>query len=165
MWWFQVTGFCVLYPAHNNVPTISEADQTLVAVVELLKALQQTIPSSSKESAPHAGHTMTDCHPGKCARTKGNQNVTTEEDPRSTSKGELSYRAGTDKNPGDIPIHQLHSQYLFWPHAKSTVHASPQIQQWCNHLRGRKASTTATSSGCNQSPSTSQVVCPTIMVI
>ena len=41
---FRITGSRAIYPAHCTVPTISEADSTIIAAGHLLKALQKTTP-------------------------------------------------------------------------------------------------------------------------
>ena len=42
---FSSTGSQSIYPAHCNVPTISEANQTRIAAGELLKAIRQAMPT------------------------------------------------------------------------------------------------------------------------
>ena len=50
---YRDTGTRELYPAHCNVPTISEADRTLLAAQDLLQAARVTIPNSAAQKLSH----------------------------------------------------------------------------------------------------------------
>ena len=43
-----------IYPAHCEVPTISEADKTLIAASDILTAMQATVPHTAKAKLRHA---------------------------------------------------------------------------------------------------------------
>merc|ERR1711938_83511 len=50
---YRTTGTRELYPAHCQVPTISEADRTLLAAQELLTTMGATVPTTAKQKLRH----------------------------------------------------------------------------------------------------------------
>ena len=47
------TGTYKLYPRHSTVPTISEADRTLLTAKEMLQRLQAVTPTSAQDKLDH----------------------------------------------------------------------------------------------------------------
>ena len=50
----RISSSSNIYPEHCEVPTISEADKTLIAVSDLLAAIQAAVPHTAKEKLRHA---------------------------------------------------------------------------------------------------------------
>ena len=50
----RISSSSKIYPEHCEVPTISESDKTLIAVSDLLTAMQATVPHTAKAKLQHA---------------------------------------------------------------------------------------------------------------
>ena len=50
----RISSSARAYPEHCKVPTISEADKTLIAASDLLKAMKAAVPHTTKAKLRHA---------------------------------------------------------------------------------------------------------------
>jgi len=50
---YWASGTCKLYPTHCKVPTISEADRTIMAATELLDRIRTQIPTQAETKRQH----------------------------------------------------------------------------------------------------------------
>jgi hypothetical protein len=80
---YGISGACRLNSTHWTVPTVSEADHTVLATTNFLKKLETMPPTGAIQSTPRPMRTQPPCHQFGTSTTAGGGNRSTKGDGTS----------------------------------------------------------------------------------